>query len=236
MYIKKILVFLILFIISILFLSGCVNVDIFINIDQDESGFIDYSIAVDKEFYDNFKQDDFFEDIRNSFKKKVSTFQEFDSKNKHIITFKYEFSNLDELANLSEEIKKYGLSLSVDKVDSILKRTFILNAFLDIYSIDSDLLKFKNYSTDNFSNISGLINIKLKVSLPGEFVYLNNPTQYNSNENASIWEIDFQNVSRIKAVSEEIKMNFIILISVSFLIIIIIIVILSIYSLRSLKF
>ncbi|MCK4376772.1 MAG: hypothetical protein KAV97_00965, partial [Actinomycetia bacterium] len=110
MYIKKILVFLILFIISILFLSGCVNVDIFINIDQDESGFIDYSIAIDKEFYDNFKQDDFFEDIRNSFKKKVSTFQEFDSKNKHIITFKYEFSNLDELANLSEEIKKYGLS------------------------------------------------------------------------------------------------------------------------------
>jgi hypothetical protein len=236
MYIKKILVLLILFIIITLFLSGCVNVDIFINVYHDESGFIDYSIAINKEFYDNFKQDDFFQDFRNSFKEKSSTFQEFDNENEHIITFKYEFSNLDELANLSEEIKKYGFSLSVDKVDSILKRTFILNAFLDTYSIDSDLFKFKNYSSDNFSNISNFINIKLKVSLPGEFVYLNNPTQYNSDENISIWEIDFQNVSRIKAVSEEIKMNFIILASVSFLIIIIIIGVLSFYSLRSLKF
>ncbi len=235
MYIKKISILLILFIISILFLSSCVNVDIFINIDQDESGYIEYSIAINKEFYDNFNQDDFFEDIRNSFKEKSSTFQEFDNENKHIITFKYEFSNLDELANLSEEIKKYGLSLSVDKVDSILKRTFILNAFLDTYSIDSDLLKFKNYSSDNFSNISGLINIKLKVSLPGEFVYLNNPTQYNPDEHASVWDIDFQNVSRIKAVSEEIKINFIILILVLFIIIITIIVVLFLYSLRPLK-
>ncbi|GAG63135.1 unnamed protein product, partial [marine sediment metagenome] len=97
------------------------DVDIFINVNSDESGYINYSIAVDKEFYDNLSEDDFLKDIRDSFTNKNVSFEELDKDDKHFIVFTYSFSDLNELTKLSNEIKRHGLSLSVDKINGIFK-------------------------------------------------------------------------------------------------------------------
>jgi len=78
MNLKKIFILILLFIINVIFLSSCVDVDIFINVNPDESGYINYSIAVDKEFYDNLSEDDFLKDVRDSFTSKNITFEELD--------------------------------------------------------------------------------------------------------------------------------------------------------------
>jgi len=228
----KILLLIIFFIFNIAYLTGCIDVNIFIKINSDESGYINYSIAVDKEFYDTLGNNNLLEDIKNSLNRKYSSFKVLDKENQHFIIFKYNFSNFDDLTNLSNEIKKNGISLSVDKIEGILKTTYLLNAFLDTSDIDLGLFETDGSEIDNLSD---LVDIEVKVSLPGKVIFLNEqPNSYDADQNTLLWKINFYEVSQIKAVSEVPKTEFFILISILFLIIISVII-LSLFWYKSFR-
>lgn len=230
---KKIIILILLFIINVMFLSGCVDVDIFIKVNPDESGFINYSIAVDKEFYDNLSEDDFLKDIRDSFTGRNISFEELDKDEKHFVVFTYNFYSLNELTELSNEIKKHGLSLSVDKVNDIFKRTYLLNVFLNTSNIDLSFLEIDNSSIDNLADLSELIDIEVKASLPGKFIYLTEPVNFNLEENKPVWKVNFYDVFQIKALSEEVRTDSLILLILILFFIVVIIAILSYFGLKS---
>ncbi len=233
MNLKKIFILILLFIINVLFLSSCVDVDIFINVNSDESGYINYSIAVDKEFYDNLSEDDFLKDIRDSFTNKNVSFEELDKDDKHFIVFTYSFSDLNELTKLSNEIKRHGLSLSVDKINGIFKRTYLLNAFLNTSNIDLSLLEIENSSIENLSDLSELIDIEVRASLPGKYIYLTKPVSFNHGEDKPVWKVNFYDVFQIKALSEEVRTDSLILLISILFFIVVIITILSYFGLKS---
>lgn len=233
MNLKKIFILILLFIINVLFLSSCVDVDIFINVNSDESGYINYSIAFDKEFYDNLSEDDFLKDIRDSFTSKNISFEELDKDDKHFIVFTYSFSDLNELSKLSNEIKRHGLSLSVDKINGIFKRTYLLNAFLNTSNIDLSLLEIENSSIENLSDLSELIDIEVRASLPGKYIYLTEPVSFNHEEDKPVWNVNFYDVFQIKALSEEVRTDSLILLISILFFVVVIIAILSYFGLKS---
>lgn len=233
MNLKKIFILILLFVINVIFLSSCVDVDIFINVNPDESGYINYSIAVDKKFYDNLSEDDFLKDIKGSFTSKNTSFEELDKADKHLIVFTYSFSDLDELTKLSNEIKRHGLSLSIDKINGIFKSTYLLNAFLNTSNIDLSLLEIDNSSIKNLSDLSELIDIEVKTSLPGKFIYLTEPVSFNLEGDKPVWKVNFYDVFQIKALSEEVRTDSLILLISILFFIVVIIAILSYFGLKS---
>jgi len=230
---KKIIILILLSIINILFLSSCVDIDISIRVNPDESGFINYTIAIDKDFYDNLSKDDFLKDTKDSITGRNISFEELDKDEKHIFIFTYNFYNLNELAEISKEIKKYGLSLSVDKVNDIFKRTYLLNVFFDTSNIDLSFLEIENSSNNNLADLSELIDIEVKATLPGKFIYLTEPVSFNPEENEPVWKVNFYDVFQIKALSEEVRTDSLILLISILFFIFVIIAILSYFGLKA---
>ncbi|GAH18852.1 unnamed protein product, partial [marine sediment metagenome] len=94
-------------------------------------------------------------------------------------------------------------------------------------------LEIENSSIENLSDLSELIDIEVRASLPGKYIYLTEPVSFNHGEDKPVWKVNFYDVFQIKALSEEVRTDSLILLISILFFIVVIITILSYFGLKS---